>query len=292
MDQADAAYHGSQKLHDLKVDYAAVEAFEKTQMVDKAAVRQFPSDEAIHVRMTVLEAFKCYVDSVVALTQELQSPQLEAASRDVGASLTALGNTFAPTAEDLLHLSPPVTSNTTTYTTNGKSTTTTATVAAPLISTGDRNAVSTAALALGEYLVSRKVKKELPARIKAMDKVLQALCAVLEDDLDILQKQEQRDLDAISDSQILFLQSPAGAKLDPQQRRLQIATLPENIRRQRETDEQLTRLKASIERLYVTHHALALDARDNHPRSLKAKIGDLASAGSDLGRFYSSLPTK
>ena len=292
IDQADAAYHEAQRLHDLKVDYTTIETFEKTQTVDKAAVIEFPNDEAIHVRITVLEAFKCYVDSVVEITEGERSPQLEASARSVGLSLTSLGNSLAPTAEDLLHLAPPTTSNTTTYTTNGKSTTTTATVAAPLITTAGQNAVSTAVLALGEYLVARKVRKELPAKIKTMDKVLEALCNVLEDDIDIIQKQERRDLDAIYDSETLFLQSPDGKKLDGERRRLLIAALPEIIRKQRETDEQLMRLKAAIGRLYLMHHALAVDAQDSKPESLKAKIGDLSAAGNDLGNFYSSLPSK
>ncbi len=292
IDQADAAYHGAQRLHDLKVDYAAVDLFEKTHGVDKAAITEFPSEQAIQVRMTVLEAFKCYVDTLVELTNGVSSPQLEAAAKSVGSSLTAVGNTLAPNLEDLLHLAPPTVTNTTTYTTNGVSTTTSATVATPLIAPSGQNATSTAVLALGQFLVNRKVKKELPAEIKKMDPVLQALCKVLEDDIDILQKQEQRDFDAIADSQTLFLQSPAGTKLDEQQRRTQIAMLPEIIRKQRQTEEQLARLRVSVEHLYLTHHAMAADARDNNPSSLKAKLGDLAAAGNDLGKFYSSLPTK
>ncbi len=291
IDEADAAYRGAQRLHDLKVDDATVEIFEKTEKIDQTAIIEFPSDEAIRVRLTVLEAFKCYVESVLEIANGTHSPQLEAAAKSVGSSLASLGNSLAPTMEDLLHIAPPVTTNTTTYTTNGRSTTTSATVAAPLIPAAGQNAVSAAALALGEYLVSRKVKKELPAKIKTMDKVLEALCNVLEDDIDILQKQARRDFDAISDSQILFLQS-TGMKLDPQQRRIQIAMLPGIVRKQRETDEQLTRLKAAVARLYFTHHALATDARENNPKLLKSKLNELASAGSDLGKFYSSLPAK
>jgi len=51
-------------------------------------------------------------------------------------------------------------------------------------------------------------------------------------------------------------------------------------------------LRAAIVRLALTHHALAADAQGNNPESLKSKLGDLEAAGSELGRFYSSLSAK
>jgi hypothetical protein len=292
IDEAATAYHSAQVLHDTKVDYEAVAQFDdKTKAYNPRSIESFPSDQAIQVRLTILEAFKCYVESLVAITNGVDSPQLDIAAKSVGSSLSALGNTLAPTAEDALGITPAAGATTTTTVTSGStSTTTSSTAAAPFISTASQNAVSASALALGEFLISRKIKKELPQKIKEMDPKLEALCNVLESDLDILRAQEKSDFDYILDSQTIFIQGTT--TLDPQQRRVQIMKLPETVRQQRAVEQQLAELRASIVKLYLTHHALAADAQGNNPQSLKAKLSDLAAAGGDLGKFYSSLPTQ
>jgi hypothetical protein len=292
IDEAASAYRNAQALHDTKVEYEAVAQFDdKTTEYNPRNVESFPSDQAIQVRLTILEAFKCYVESLVEISNGVSSPQLNIAAKSVGASLSTLGNALAPTAEDALGIAPPSGTTTTTTVTSGSTTTTSsATTAAPLISTASQNIVSTAAVALGEFLVSRKIKKELPEKIKEMDPKLEALCDVLEKDIDILQAQQKIDFNYIIGSQTIFIQGATA--LDPEQRREQIMKLPKIVRQQRASAAELVELRASIVRLYLTHHALAADAQGNNPESLKAKLSDLSAAGSDLGKFYSSLPTK
>ena len=67
--------------------------------------------------------------------------------------------------------------------------------------------------------------------------------------------------------------------------------LPEIARQQREADKKLTALHEAIIKLALTHHALAAEAQHNNPESLKEKLGELSDAGSNLGKFYSSLPS-
>ena len=80
--------------------------------------------------------------------------------------------------------------------------------------------------------------------------------------------------------------------LDPEQRREQIMKLPEIVRQQRTTEAQLTELHAAIMKLEQAHHELAADAHGSNPELISQKLGDLAAAGSNLGKFYSSLPAK
>jgi hypothetical protein len=54
------------------------------------------------------------------------------------------------------------------------------------------------------------------------------------------------------------------------------------------TTTRFSTLRASIEKLYLTHHALATVAQGNNPESLKDKLGELEAAGGNLGTFYTS----
>ena len=281
IDEATHTYHAAQKMHDLKVDYDAVDDFSKTKTVHPETVVSFPSEQAIHVRLTLLQAFKCYVQSLVEITSGVSSPKLEAAATSVGASLTTIGNRFAPTPDDPLALTAASDSTTLDST--------------PLISVKGQNILSTAALAFGEFLVHRTIKKELPSKVVKMDADLKTLCKAMLDDIDILAKQEERDLDSIRDRQTLFVQSTmqAGAlPLAPDQQRVQVLKIPDAIREHRATQEQFADFRASLIHLYMTHHALAAEIQKNNPRSLQGLLGDLTAAGSDLGKFYSSLPTQ
>ncbi len=125
--------------------------------------------------------------------------------------------------------------------------------------------MSTAINALGQFLVSRKIKKELPQKIKEMDPNLEALCQLMAKEIDLLRDQAQRDHDYMINSQTVFIRS--NRALNPEQRREEIMKLPDFVWRQRAGDALLLRLRAAISRLALTHHALAADAQGNNPQS-------------------------
>ncbi|QNI30518.1 hypothetical protein H7849_15350 [Alloacidobacterium dinghuense] len=296
VDQAATAYRTAQALHDLRVDYDAIPEFEAAQPVyNPRNIQPLMSDKDIQVRLAVLEAFKCYVQSIVAITNGTDSKELDAASKSVGDSLSDLGNSLAPAIESTLGVATAAasTTETTITTTTGNTTSTTSSTSsspAPPITPEIRNSVSVAVNALGQFLVSRKIKKELPGKVKDMDPHVETLCKLLEQDINTLQSQEQRDYNRIINQQTLFIRETT--TLDPQQRRAQIMKLPRTVRQQRASDEQLTDLRASLVRLALTHHALAADAQGNNSESLKGKLADLEAAGDNLGKFYSSLPSQ
>ncbi len=290
LDQANTVYHAAQAIHNERLDYEAVDQFDASQTVDPATIVAFPSDGAIQVRLTVLEAFKCYAQSLVEISSGTSSPQFAAAAKSVGGSLVGLSNTLAPTIQGALGETPASgTTTVTTITSASTTSTTSATAAAPLMSDTDGKIVSAAALALGQFLVRREVKKELPLKIKDMDPKLDALCALLESDIDYLQDHDKRDFTFIKQRQTFFIQEKT---LGAQEHRVQIVKLAELIRQQQAADQGFKELRDSIVKLKLTHRALAADAQNNNPESLKAKIAELAAAGNDLGKFYSSLGTK
>ena len=289
VDQASAAYRNAESLHDIRVDYDAVTEFDAKQPVyNPRTIQPLLSEKDIQVRLAVLAALQCYAQSLVEITSGLNSPALDAASASLGSSLSSLGNTFAPSLESALGIAAEPAPTQTTATTSANAVPTTPSPA-PAISTATQNGISTAVNALGQFLVSKKIKSELPQKIKDMDPHVRALCELLEKDIDILQSQEKLDYNSLINGQTQFIQT---SKLDPQLRREQIMKLPKIVRQQRLTDEQLTELRAAIVRLALTHHALAADAQGNNPESLTSKLAELAAAGSNLGKFYSSLPTK
>jgi hypothetical protein len=297
VDQAAAAFNGANTIHNLRVDYDAVAQFDAaTPVYNPRTIQPLMSDKDIQARLAVLAAFQEYVKSVVAIASGADSPELQAAAKSAGENLSNLGNALAPSVESALGIASAAasTTQTTVTTTSGSTTTTTSSTSstpAPAITPTVRNGISTALDALGQFLIVRKTTKELPPIIVAMDPNVKTLCDLLESDIAIVKDQEGRDYDFIIDQQTLFIREPS-SKLDPEQRREQIMKLPDIVRQERASTQQLTALSAAVARLELAHHALAAEAQANNPESLKSKLGDLKAAGSDLGNFYSSLATK
>ncbi len=264
------AYKDAEALHDLRVNYDAVAQFDaKTPVYNPRNIEPLLTGEDIQARLTVLAAFQSYAKSLVRVTSGTDSPELDAAAKSVGNNLSEVGNSLAPSIQRALGTSSPDSS-----------------AASPAISATAEKGISTAANALAQFLVSRKIKKELPQIIKTMDPQIAALCDLLEKDLDTLRDVESLDYNFILDQQTLFLRT---AQLDPEQRREQIMKLPAIVRQRRDTDQKIARLKASIAHLAIVHHALAVEAQGQNPESLQEKMADLEQAGESLGKFYSSL---
>jgi len=295
VDEAAAAYRDAEALYDLRVDYDAVSQFDVNQPVyNPRNFQPLMSDKDIQTRLAVLAALQTYAKSLVAITGGTDSPALEAASKSVGGDLSSLGNSLAPSVESTLGITTASSSTTDTIVTtvSGPTATTTLSTSSattPLITPEIQNGISTAVDALGQFLVGNKIKKELPQKIIAMDPHIQALCNLLEQDIDTLQNQDDRDYNRVINLETLFIRQ--NASLNPEQRRADIMKLPEIVRQQRAADQKLAELRSAIARLAFTHHALAADAQGKTMESLTDKLKELEVAGESLGKFYSSLPT-
>lgn len=299
VDQASAAYRSAEALHDLRQNSDAAVQFDlKTPVYNPRNIQPLLSEKDIQVRLTLLLAFQSYVKSLVEITDGTSSAALDAASKSVGSSVAGLGDTLVTSFGAALGIAQPTTSSTETdiVTTGGVTTTsnTTAIVPTDAVSASEQNVVSTATNALGQFLVAREIKKDLPKTIIEMDPHVQALCRLLQKDLGILKDQETRDYNSLINQQTQFIRdSGQNGKpaLDPEVRRQLIMQLPEIVRQQHKAEDQLTQLNAALIKLAYTHHAFAAEAQGNNPESIKSKISQLSAAGSNLGKFYSSLPT-
>ena len=297
VDQSAAAYRSAVALHNLRGDYEAVLAYEnKDASYNPRNAPALLSEKDIQVRLAVLAALQMYSRSLIEINRSTDSRELDAAAKSVGSNLTSLGNELAPSIENVLGIeaSPGSTTTTTVSTVSGSNSTTTSTTTSATLSPEVRNGISTGVLALGRFLVSRTVEKELPGKIVEMDPTIETFCKALADDAQTLQDLEGKDYDRILNLQKQFILEDEDPKKngDPDEVRAEIMKLPEIARQQREANERLEALHAAIVRLALTHHALAAEAQHNNPESLSEKLGDLADAGSNLGKFYSSLPAK
>lgn len=293
VDQAAAAYHDANAIHDLRVDYDAVAEFDaKEPVYNPRHTEELLPDKDLDARLKVLAALQLYAKNLTAITNGTDSPALQDASKALGGALSSGANSIAPSIESSYGISstPASTTQTTVTTVSGNTTSTTTSTSStpkPVISADTQNAISTAVNALGQYLISRKIKKELPGKIEAMDPHIQALCKLLQDDAGLLQDQERRDYNRIIDEQTLFIR--VNKTLDPQTRRTEIMKLPEIVRQQRTADQKLATLHDAIERLAKTHSELSAEAQGKNPESLKDKLQELSSAAGELGTYYSSL---
>jgi hypothetical protein len=297
VDQAAATYQSANSIHFMRTDLEAIKEFDATAPVyNPRIIKPLMPDQEIQARLKLLVAFQAYVQSLVAITRGTDTPELQAAAKSAGENLTNLGNTIAPSIESTFGLASVTASTTETVitttdaTTTSSATTTTLTPVNP-ITPAIQNGISTAVDALGQFLINRKVKKELPPIIKSMDPHVTALCDVLQGDITNLRVIEEYDYNRVINQTTLFIRESSD-KLDPGERRELIMKLPAIARMKQTSDQQLNSLSAAIARLELTHHGLAAEAQGNNPESLKQKWAEIEAAGENLGNFYSSLSAK
>ena len=219
----------------------------------------------LDARIEVLDGLKAYADTLVDLTSGKPSPEFENAAEGVGTNLQALNQTVAT---DLTTAIPNV----------------------PVMSTTQANQVSTAVLALGEYLISRKVKGSLGKVTQDMNPNIQTLCELLNSDIVILRRQADVDYQ----TQITQLDQSIrheDTAVSPYEHRQEIRNLIDLADQQTANDELLAKLQTALHTLALTHQALAAAAQGNNPESISLKIADLLAAGRDLETYYKSLPT-
>jgi hypothetical protein len=221
--------------------------------------------DQLNARIKVLDGLKAYADTLVDLTSSKPSQDLETAAQAAGTNLQGLNQTVATVFS-------------------------TAIPNAPVMSAAQANGVSTAVLALGEYLRARTVKTSLPKVTQSMDPSITALCELLNSDIDILRRQADVDYQALIENQNQAIQHE-GTTVSPYERRQEIGSLLILAAQQKANDDLLAKLQTALHTLAMTHHALAAAVQGNNPASISQQIADLEAAGKDLNNYYKSLPT-
>jgi len=259
------AYRSAIDLHDREEVSAGVLKVETGKAWDYDQLKPLMTPEALDARIDILEALRAYTKSLSEVTSGVSSPELTAAATAAGTNLKSMGTTIK-NAPGLAQTGFSITPQT-------------------------ANLVSTATLAIGEYLVSRKVNAALPGITAEMDPQVEQLCTLLNDDIEILRRQSKKDYEDLSRQEWTFIQVNK-EKMSPVELRNEIEKLPAFRKDEQRADALLTGLHAALVRLALTHHALTAAAQGNNPEALTARLGEVMAAGSALTTYYKSLPTQ
>ena len=258
------AYTAAIDIHTQQQVYAGDLKVQAGETWDYASLAPLLTPEELKARTQVLDALKTYAQSLAAVTDANPSPALVAAAKSTGASLKTVSTTIQTEAGEKK---------------------------AAGVSAATSNIVSTATLALGEYLAAGKVNAELPSITAQMDPQIQTLCKLLTADIDTIRTQTKKDSEDLRRQQWTFIVVNR-SKLSPVELRTEVEKLPAILKTEQTSDASLANLHAAIEHLAAAHHALTVAAQANNPETTKQRLADLDAAGTSLGSFYQGLPTK
>ncbi|HEY6373970.1 MAG TPA: hypothetical protein VIX90_00460 [Edaphobacter sp.] len=272
VDNSENAYRAAVRLHDQEQAALAVAKYDSDKPWDPHSLKPLINANGLQARSDVLDGLKAYAQSLADVTNGVDSPQLNAAASSIGTNLQAFGQTVNPTQPAG---TPPTTSSL---------------ISGFTITPEEANVTSTAFKALGDYLVSRKIKSAVPKVINDMDPQIQAITQLLNSDLIIIRRQSALDYEQLLTQQDMFIRK-SGSALSPTERRAEIEKLPGILSSKQSTDDMLADLQNCLTQLALTHHALAAAAQNTNAVTLQQRIDDLRAAAERLARFYFSLPT-
>jgi hypothetical protein len=254
VDSSEGAYRAAVRLHDDEQISAAVQKYEAGQSWDPHNIKHLIDAPGLNARTDILDGLKAYAQSLADLTNGAHSDSLDAAASSVGTNLKQVS------------------------------------ISAFSITPDQANAASTALKALGDFLVSQKIKSSVPKIIRDMDPQIAAISNLLDSDISILRRQAGDDYEQLLMQQDAFIRK-SGADLSPIERRAEIKKLGQIILRKEATDDMLRQLQITIKSLADTHHALAVAAQSKDAASLSQRIAELLATAERLNHFSDSLPT-
>ncbi|HMF53574.1 MAG TPA: hypothetical protein VK593_04450 [Edaphobacter sp.] len=259
VDNTRNAYRAAVRLNEQAQASLLVARFDTDHPMDPHSIRPLIDEKGLKVRTEILDGLRVYAQTIADLASGVSSPRLDEAAAACGSNLKSLSDALSS-----------------------------ATSIGITLSSEQANGASTALKALGDFLVKREIKTSVPTVIRNMDPNVEALTKLLSSDIDILREQSDRDYEQILAQQDSFIRH-AGTALSATERRAEIARLPRIVTGKSATDDMLGDLQSSINKLAVTHHALAAAATSKDTSSLQARIADLLASGENLATFYESL---
>jgi hypothetical protein len=150
--------------------------------------------------------------------------------------------------------------------------------------------------ALGRELMARKTAKELPTILDEMQKPVDQICQLLEEDIGDpqtggLRNQLKNDYDQLIADQRAFIYANEKA-MSPDEKRQAIAILPQLWIAEKQNDAALAQTQEALKKLATTHDALVDTKKSKDAAAFESLVSQLAVQGSQLSDVYSAATKK
>jgi hypothetical protein len=164
------------------------------------------------------------------------------------------------------------------------------------IDSTEQNLAVTAVAAIGGALIEHERARALPGILDKMNKPIQDICKVLEDDIGTVGKaglasELHLDYDTQIADQQKFIRDNA-ASMSADLRRTEIETLPRLVLAQRKSDEALAATAKSLSALAAAHASLAATKTQKNAPAFKLELNELVEDAQAINSFYASLSSK
>ena len=164
------------------------------------------------------------------------------------------------------------------------------------IDTTEQNLAVTAVAAIGSVLIEHECARALPGILDKMNKPIQDICKVLQDDIGTtdtpgLADALHRDYDKQIQAQIDFIHANE-TKMSADEKRTEIETLPKLVLAQQQSDQALAATSKSLAALAAAHAALASTKSQKDSPAFKLKLTELVQDAQTINGFYTSLSMK
>lgn len=262
VDGSKKAYLTANELHRNEQLAAAVDGYGSAGWSPYTATKPLLTAEQLAARVKVLDALSAYAAALDKLTEtKNREKKLDDAASAAGTNLQSLTAVGAP---KLQRVFPGFAG----------------------LSADEANGVSTAIDGLGKLLTNRSAKRALARTTVDADPYVQALCKLIESDAEILRTQADVDYRTPITKLDQFIQHNT---IDPGVRRTEVRRLILLAQQQQMNDGLLGKLEESVGALAKAHAALRDAAAGKDPATVKQRLEELISFGTELGTYYDSL---
>lgn len=160
----------------------------------------------------------------------------------------------------------------------------------------DAGIASTAVDALGRMLIQHKTAKELPGILTQMQKPVDVICQLLEDDIGTpegsgLRNQLKVDYDSLIAEQRTYIYANE-AKMTPDEKRAEIENLPQLVTTEQQDDATLAQTQSALKALAATNNTLAMTKNSKQAPAFRALLTELVAEGQQIGSVYEATTSK
>ena len=236
-----------------------------TQGFEPSKIQPFLTDAEMKARTQLLEGLQQYATLLAAVSGNDAVTALDKQSEAVGKAVTSLSNDsgFKSIAKN---------------------------------STMEGGVAAAAVDALGRVLMEHTTAKELPSILDTMQKPMDQICQLLEEDIGDpqtggLRNQLKIDYDQLIKDQQAFIYANEKA-MSPDEKRAAIATLPQLAIAERQDDAALAQTQEALKKLAMTHDALVDTKKSKDAPAFESLVSQLATQGQQLSDVYSAATKK